>query len=162
MATVVGRRIEGHEWFAACIGTLAQEAVEELFPGGGVHGRGPREDTVQVEQHGVAVARRQRDDATGACHGLSMPSEWPGVNPWSSTPSLEGHLDRLRSRKAVVPRGYLQAGFRGQERRERADADEVARLQGEAFRGQRLRQPGHRVERMIEDLAALAAAERSA
>src|SRR5262249_38932723 len=54
---VVGDRVEGYERLPGACRALAQEVVEQLLPGCGVHRGGRCQDTVQVEQTGADGGR---------------------------------------------------------------------------------------------------------
>ena len=68
VAPVVGVDVEGDEGFARLGGALLEKLVEQLFPGRGMHARGPGQHPVEVEQNRVVVARRDGDDGAKLVH----------------------------------------------------------------------------------------------
>jgi hypothetical protein len=55
---IVAHRVEGDERLACFLSARAQELIEHLLPGGGVHGSRLGQDAIQVEQAAADCIRK--------------------------------------------------------------------------------------------------------
>src|SRR5690606_15576110 len=96
---IIGLVVERHESFAPASRTAIEELVEQPLPGAGVDARRIGQHAVEIEQHGVVVAWRQRNDLTDPAHiarNASMPgNDFPSNHSRKAPPAVDTKVKSL-------------------------------------------------------------------